>query len=276
MVMSPVQSRLIAAVLILVLVFPLAGCISDPAFQRDEGEAQIKIDRPYAEQNLKFYLSEKYGFSETDYSVAYLEPRTNSSLVIGAQYTYYTGGWQAQIKIRTSGKSAYVQVSGTKDSHGGTDTLQSDEYLNDLRTWFYHETELSDKYKLTVSAGGDAVTPIKPISAPLFTWLFTGRTYITSLVGYYDGENLFSPVTQTLVIRIHYPRGTPDSEYLTEEELAAVFPESSVTGDITIMVVAETPGDQFTKTDLLWARYSSDDRRELDIPDMALAYPVGN
>lgn len=259
------MKRIGAVFLSVALAAALACCLSGCEFlgfkyvgypEEEQGRQQIEIDRPYAESCMRAYLGEKYGLSDGDYSINDLLPWTLGSRTYfqTPDRPYYMGTWQARIDAGSESFYASVAVSGDELS---CDSRQADEYYPRMEAWVREALQLPEACKVSIDIDTDrAGTIIQADRNPIETVvrLFSGYEHYMTLVGYYDGEDLFSPIRGELRIYVYYPEGCTGEDYASEAELSEVFPED-VTGDITVAVRLKAP-DTAPQD---WARLSSAD-----------------
>jgi hypothetical protein len=240
----------------------LAGCgvevVEYP--DKEDAETRIEAERPDALPRLTAYLSEKYGFSEDDYTVDYIVPWIHGSggvyINIGGNspdgFSGYWGEyWQA--RIRVDGKLAYVNFS-VVDSQMACDTIQTEKYKSDFEAWFRSELRLPEDCALAVSVDDDnAVSDINlngykhiypaksnEVSKWVAFFLPSENESHYGMSGYYDGEDLFSPINEKLIVEIIYPSGAPLEDFPEPDELSALFPQDK-TGDIAIYICYKRP-----------------------------------
>jgi hypothetical protein len=263
--MRSAVSRCVLLLLSCLLIVSVAGCAKDP--DRIAGEAQIKIERPLAKQRLSAYLLDKYGLTESDYTVIRNKPymRGDAGIMIildghsvDGVSSYYSGFWQARVRI--DGVDEYDNYS-VSEPYFGYDTVQADEYYAALQSWLYDNLSVPESYSIGITIDDSnhlSVETLYPAKNLIGSWgaLFTGDyDGHRSLSGYYDESNIFSPISNRLFISIFGKESEP-GQWASNIDYERLF-HQAIAKDITVLI--NYRGQISNRDEWLWYRISPSD-----------------
>jgi hypothetical protein len=278
---KPFVRRCIQLLVLCTLVVSTTACIKDQ--DRISGDEQMRTERPLAGQRLSAYLLDKYGLDESDYSVIRNEPYMNGDAGITIEIgggsldgvnSYFSGFWQARIQI--AGNDEYINYS-VSEPYFGYDTLQADEYYAALESWLYDNLLLPEGYSVGLEIDNsnnksliDSPKTIYPAKNPLESLiaLCTGDYgERRSLRGYYDESDIFSAVTQKLMVTVRYSNDLDDGRWDSNAiDYEGLF-RQAIAKDITIFIqYRKSPSTQDPQ--LLWSRIGSSDKTDYPLPSL--------